>query len=95
LPLDAYAGRYANDYVGDAVVSLRDGALTLAVGPGGTRAYALHHFDRDLFLYYPDSETPDKPSAARFAIGPDGRAAAVQMESLDELGLGTLKRQDK
>jgi CubicO group peptidase (beta-lactamase class C family) len=95
LPLDAYAGRYANDYVGDAVVSLRDGALTLAVGAGGTRSYALHHFDRDLFLYYPDSETPDKPSAARFAIGPDGRAAAVQMESLDELGLGTLKRQDK
>jgi CubicO group peptidase (beta-lactamase class C family) len=95
LPLDAYAGRYANDYVGDAVVSLRDGALTLVVGPGGARSYALHHFDRDLFLYYPDSEAPDKPSAARFAIGPDGRAAAVQIESLDELRLGTLKRQDK
>ena len=77
------------------MVSQRDGGLTITVGPSGARSYALHHFDRDLFLYYPDAETPDKPSAAHFAIGPNACASAVQLESLDELGLGTLKRQDK
>lgn len=92
LPLAAYAGRYANDYAGTALVSAAGGTLTLAVGPGGARSYPLKHFDRDLFLAFPDPETPDKPSAVRFAIGPNGRADAVTIESLDEFGLGTLRR---
>jgi len=92
LPLEAYAGRYANGYVGDATVSLQNGALTLTVGPGGVRSYPLQHFDRDLFLYFPSPETPDMPSAARFAIGPDNRATEIQIESLNDNGLGTLKR---
>ena len=76
----------------DMSVALRNGALTLTVGPGGARAYALQHFDRDVFLYFPSPETPDAPSAARFAIGPDGRASEIQIESLNDNGLGTLKR---
>jgi CubicO group peptidase (beta-lactamase class C family) len=92
LPLAAYIGRYANAYIGDAVVSAESGALTLSVGPNGARSYPLKHFDRDLFVYFPDGETPDKPSVARFAIGPNGKASAVTIESLDDLGLGTLTR---
>jgi CubicO group peptidase (beta-lactamase class C family) len=92
LSLEAYAGHYANGYVGDAIVSLQNGALTLTVGPGGARSYALQHFDRDLFLYFPSPETPDTPSAARFAIGPNGRASEIQIESLNDLGLGILAR---
>ena len=92
MPLAAYAGRYANAYIGEAIVADRDGVLTLSVGPGGARAYALRHFDRDLFLSFPDPETPDKPSAVRFAIGPDGKASAVTLELLNDLGLGTLNR---
>ena len=92
LPLDAYTGQYANGYVGVATVSLQNGALTLTVGPGGERSYALQHFDRDLFLYFPSPETPDTPSAARFAVGPDGRAVEIQIESLNDVGLGTLRR---
>jgi CubicO group peptidase (beta-lactamase class C family) len=92
LPLEAYTGRYANGYVGDAIVSLQNGTLILTVGPGGARSYALQHFDRDLFLCFPSPETPDVPSAARFAIGPDGRATEIQIESLNDNGLGTLKR---
>jgi CubicO group peptidase (beta-lactamase class C family) len=92
MPLAAYAGRYANAYIGEAIVADRNGVLTLSVGPGGARAYALRHFDRDLFLSFPDPESPDKPSAVRFAIGPDGKASAVTLESLNELRLGTLNR---
>jgi CubicO group peptidase (beta-lactamase class C family) len=95
LALASYTGRYANAYVGDAIVANEHGILTLTVGPGGARAYAMRHFDHDLFLYFPDPEMPDKPSAIRFAIGADGKASAVTVESLDANGLGTLKRADK
>ena len=95
LTPDAYAGRYANAYVGEAIVAEENGALTLTVGPGGARTYAIRHFDRDLFLYFPDPETPDTPSTVRFAIGLDGKASTMTIESLDANGLGTLKRADE
>ncbi|HSI39982.1 MAG TPA: serine hydrolase [Xanthobacteraceae bacterium] len=94
LPDAAYLGTYANDYAGSAAVWAGPGGLTLAVGPGGARVYPLRHFDRDLFLYFPDAEMPDKPSAIRFAIRPDGKAASINIESLDDNGLGTLRRLD-
>ena len=94
LPATAYAGRYHNDYVGDALVEAGDGdALTLVVGPGGAKRFPMTHFDRDTFTYFPDHEMPDRPSAIRFAIGADGRALSVNLESLDDNGLGTLLRE--
>jgi len=92
LPDAAYAGTYANAYVGEAVVAAEAGALTVRVGPEGVTSWPLTHFDRDLFLYYPDAEMPDTPAAARFTVGPDGRATALTLESLDSNGLGTLAR---
>ena len=92
LPLEAYAGRYHNAYAGDAVITAEGGALVLALGPEGVRTYPLTHFDRDGFLAFPSPELPDTPAAIRFAIGPDGKAAAVTVEFLDENGLGTLAR---
>jgi CubicO group peptidase (beta-lactamase class C family) len=92
LPDAAYLGDYANDYVGPAKVALRDGVLTLVLGPEGAQSYPLRHFDRDLFLYIPDPEMPDKLSALGFAVGSDGRAEAMTIESLDSNGLGTLRR---
>src|SRR6202011_4869461 len=47
LPGAAYAGRYANAYVGDGFVAEINGALQLKLGPGGKRSYALHPFARD------------------------------------------------
>jgi hypothetical protein len=88
----AYAGRYANAYVGDAFVAAENGGLKLEVGPNRARSYPLRHFDRDLFLYFPDAETPDRPSALNFSIGPDGKAARVTIESLNGNGLGVLER---
>lgn len=92
LPDEAYLGDYVNDYVGPAQVALRNGVLTLVLGPEGARSYPLRHFDRDLFLYVPDPEMPDKLSALSFAVGSDGRAKAMTIESLDSNGLGTLRR---
>ncbi|HEY6433797.1 MAG TPA: serine hydrolase [Acetobacteraceae bacterium] len=92
MPEAAYVGRYNNAYVGDAVVSDVQGTLVLHVGPNGARTYPLRHFDRDTFVYFPDEETPEVPAAARFTIGPDGRATNVTLEPLDQNGLGTLAR---
>jgi hypothetical protein len=92
LPPAAYTGRYANAYVGDAVVSDKGGVLTLSVGPGGAHAYPLRHFDRDVFLSFPSPELPDLPATVRFAIGPDGKASHVTIESLNDGGMGTLPR---
>jgi CubicO group peptidase (beta-lactamase class C family) len=91
LPASAYVGTYTNDYVGDIEVEERDGALTLLLGPQ-RRAFALEHWDRDVFLYYPALETPDVPSGVIFTIGPDGRAAGVAIEDLNTIGQGTLTR---
>ena len=92
LALAAYTGRYANAYVGQAVVAEANGTLTLSVGPGGVRTYPMRHFDRDLFICFPDAETPDKPSSIRFTVGSDGKATAMTVESLNSNGLGTLER---
>ena len=91
-PASAYAGRYANDFLGNAdVVSAGDG-LVLKVGPGGARAYSLTHFDGDLFLTFPDAETPDRPTGVSFVVGPDGKASAMTIGFLDDNHLGTLRR---
>ncbi|ODT15692.1 MAG: serine hydrolase [Kaistia sp. SCN 65-12] len=92
LPGAAYAGLYDNAYVGDAVVAEEGGALVLRLGPEGSHRYPLKHFDRDIFLAFPDADMPDTPSAVRFAVGPDGMADAMTIEFLDGSGLGRLER---
>jgi hypothetical protein len=92
LPLSAYAGTYANDYLGDAVVVEEGEGLVLKLGPDGGKQVPLTHFDRDLFLYIPYDEMPETPAGVTFRIGPDGKASAVTLEDLDDLGMGTLKR---
>jgi CubicO group peptidase (beta-lactamase class C family) len=92
LALEAYEGRYTNPYVGEAIVKREAGSLVLKVGPREGQTTALHHFDRDLYLTYPDADMPEMPSEVRFSIGPDGRAAAVTIDFLDSGGLGTLQR---
>ena len=92
LAPEAYEGRYANPYVGEAIVKREAGGLALKVGPGQGQTTALHHFDRDLFLTYPSADMPEMPSEVRFSIGPDSRATAVTIDFLDGSGVGTLRR---
>ena len=91
-PSSAYTGRYANDFAGEAMVSVNGNDLVLKVGPDGAHSYTLKHFDRDIFLTYPDEEMPDTPSAVKFDVGPDGKAVAVTIGFLDGNRLGTLSR---
>ena len=92
LPLAAYAGTYANDYLGNAVVVEEDGGLALKLGPNGVKSRPLKHFDRDLFIYYPDDEMPDMPYAVTFTIGPDQKASQVTIDDLNDDGQGVLAR---
>ncbi len=92
LPDAAYVGGYENAYVGPAEIAAEGEGLVLTLGPDGATRYPLTHFDRDLFLYHPWPELPTVPAELRFAIGPDGRAAGVTLESMDANGLGTLTR---
>ncbi|MDR6294035.1 serine hydrolase [Inquilinus sp. 2KB_12] len=92
LPAAAYAGRYANAYLGTAAVVERQGTLWLTLGPRQQAEFPLRHFDRDLFVYAPSAETPDLLAAVTFRIGPDQVADQVTIEDLDDLGLGVLTR---
>jgi CubicO group peptidase (beta-lactamase class C family) len=92
LAPEAYEGRYANSYVGEVIVKREAGGLVLKVGVGEGHTAALHHFDRDLFLSYPEADMPEMPSEVRFSIGPDGRAAAMTIDFLNGDDQGTLQR---
>jgi hypothetical protein len=77
------AGLYRNTYVGETLVEeAPGGARTLVLGPDGAIRLPLAHFDRELFVAFPDREMQDKPSAIQFAIGADGRAASVTIKIL-------------
>lgn len=92
LPLEAYAGRYSNDYFGTADVTANKDSLTVRLGPQGTRVLALRPFNRDVFTYSPAPEMPDWQAPATFEIGPEGKAESLVLEDLNDLGLGRLKR---
>lgn len=94
LPDSAYTGSYGNAYAGTAKITASDAGLVLHLGPHDW-SYPLRHFDRDLFLYVSDPETPEAPAALTFRIGPDGRARSLTAESLDSNGLGTFERVDE
>lgn len=95
LPSAAYAGTYSNAYVGPATVKAQGEQLMLSVGPDGHKTYPMSHFDRDMFLIYPDAEMADVPSPVTFAIGPDGKAASITIDNLNSNGLGTLTRSEE
>ncbi|WP_296701452.1 serine hydrolase [Thiocapsa sp. UBA6158] len=89
-PLDSYVGRYANKLYGTAVVEATDAGLVLRLGPSPT-VLALSHFDGDAFTFRPVGENALGISGAVFAFA-DDHAASLQIEYLDEEGLGTFSR---
>ncbi len=87
----AYLGSYASNYLGAARVVAGKGGLVLQLGPG-KMDHPLKHWNRDVFLWYPGSESPAAPSPVTFTIGSDGRASRLYIEALDINGQGTLER---
>ena len=90
-PLTAYTGAYVSDYWGPAVVTERDGALQLAIGPKN-RTFALTHWDGDTFTFPVTDENapPGTISKAVFSGAP--QAATLNLEYFDSEKLGTFTR---
>ncbi|MDT5259505.1 MAG: hypothetical protein QOD10_4585 [Mycobacterium sp.] len=86
-PLGDYAGVYANDYWGPAIVTERDGALQLSLGPKN-RTFALTHWDGDTFTFPVTDENapPGTVSKAVFS------GNTVNLEYFDSDKLGTFTR---
>ena len=89
-PLSDYVGVYASDYWGPAVVTERDGALQLAMGPKN-QTFTLTQWDGDTFSFPVLSENapPGTISKATFAGFP---GAMLNLEYYDANKLGTFTR---
>lgn len=90
--LRAYAGGYANGYVGKARFVARGGRLTMHLGPRGATTYRLRHWDGDTFSYLPRGENALGPMAVTFSGGDARAAAKVTIEPFTADGAGTLRR---
>jgi len=86
-PLSDYVGTYANDYWGPAIVTERDGALQLAMGPKN-QTFTLAHWDSDIFTFMLTDENapPGTISKATFA------GNSLNLEYYDSNKLGTFTR---
>ncbi|OBF59159.1 serine hydrolase [Mycobacterium sp. 852002-50816_SCH5313054-b] len=86
-PLSDYAGVYASDYWGPAVVTAHDGALQLSLGPKN-RTFPLAHWDGDTFTFPVTGENapPGTMSTAVFA------GNTLNLEYFDSDKLGTFTR---
>ena len=89
----AYTGRYGhNPYYGPATVTARGNRLTLHLGPGGRKAFALTHWSGDTFSYEPTGENAVGISAVTFSRVRAGRATRLTVEYLNAEGLGRFRR---
>src|SRR5205814_769550 len=83
LPPERYTGTYRQDFYGEAIVTVKDGALVLELGPKRL-AFPLQHWDRDTFLYTPPGENSTGPSGVTFVVDPTGRASSIVIENFDQ-----------
>ncbi len=86
-PLRDYVGVYASEYWGPAVVTEREGALLLTMGPKN-QTFTLTHWDGDTFTFPVTSENAPSGtvSKATFAGG------TLNLEYFDSEKLGTFTR---
>jgi CubicO group peptidase (beta-lactamase class C family) len=87
LPLPAYVGSYPNSFYGDLEVVRKDGGLEVRLGPA-KKAYALRHFDRDVFFYEPKGESAFGPTGVLFRVGPDRQVTHAVVELFRMSGAG-------
>jgi len=93
LPLEKYAGDYANDIYGKINVFVVDGKLTIVIGPKKVKM-ALNHWDKDIFsINYPVYGVDLDDGFAIFQVDPQGKVTGVNIDSLDQDDdLGVFKR---
>ena len=88
-----YAGTYANDYYGDAVIVRQRDGLVLKIGPAPTE-FTFTHLDGNVFTFTPHSENASEGSisTATFATDASGKVTRLTIELFDQNGIGTFKR---
>ena len=86
-PLGDYAGSYASDYWGPAVVSQRDDALQLQMGPKN-RTATLTHWDGDTFTFTLTDENAPPGTVSKAVFGDH----TLNVEYYDSDKLGTFTR---
>ena len=86
-PLSDYAGVYANDYWGPAIVTERDGALQLALGPKN-QTFTLAHWDGDTFTFPLTSENGPSGTISKAIFSGN----TLNLEYFDTDKLGTFTR---
>ena len=91
LPLDAYAGQYANDYFGPLQITIEGDALSMAIGPAPL-VYPLDHWDRDVFVFDAVPEAPGVKATATFKVDLNSQASSVTIDAFDSYGQGTFVR---
>jgi CubicO group peptidase (beta-lactamase class C family) len=82
LPASAYAGTYASQLYGPAVVASGPNGLTLSLGPKPL-AYPLTHWDGNRFSYMPTGESALGIAAVTFRPGASGTIDSVNVENLN------------
>lgn len=93
LPLSSYVGTYSNPVYEDAQVALRNGALTLHIGPENIEL-SLRHWDRDIFVYSVPVLGDDSEGFVRFGQASDGSVQEMTMDMLNEDGCGVFRRSE-
>ena len=86
-PLSDYAGVYANDYWGPAIVTERDGALQLKLGPKN-QTFTLAHWDGDTFTFPLTSENGPSGTISKAIFSGN----TLNLEYFDTDKLGTFTR---
>jgi CubicO group peptidase (beta-lactamase class C family) len=86
-PLGDYLGVYASDYWGPAVVTERDGALQLALGPKN-QTFPLAHWDGDTFTFALANENAPTGTVSKAVFSGN----TLNLEYYDSNQLGTFTR---
>ncbi|KLO32335.1 serine hydrolase [Mycobacterium haemophilum] len=89
-PLGDYLGVYASDYWGPVIVTERDGALQLAMGPKN-QTVTLTHWDGDTFTF-PLANENAAPGTISKAVFSGFPGATLNLEYYDTEKLGTFTR---
>lgn len=85
-PLSEYLGVYASDYWGPAIVTERDGALQLALGPK-SYVYPLTHWDGDTFTFALSTENAPTGTISKAVFS--GKTLNLEYFDTDKLGTFT------
>jgi CubicO group peptidase (beta-lactamase class C family) len=91
LALDKYTGTYSNDVYENAAVALKDGALSLSIGPRKFEL-ALKHWDRDTFQYSYPLSGDDPGDFVSFTQDADGSVKQMTIVSLQQDGCGVFEK---